>query len=679
MNKKLEIIVRTNRLFISALMAVVLVNFGFSQISMADEKGNHGPIYWSDHPPTGCPFPESSIYKSVSFPGRWASYTNADTWYLSWASDDNCYSPWTDGSINGFECTSFTNPAATGQAKITGSDPMNLKITNLGRVTASQNPHGGRYPCGSLVYNGVWYYGSYTLDNGESRGAQGNWNLFGPFVGFRYSLDWDHFTTSWDDGYWNQGPSMGDASQPLLEADRPVRIGSPHFVDFGKNMKYSPDGKAYLVSHGAETSDAVHNWIEGDSIYLSRVTPSVANINTKTAYEFYAGADSKGNPIWSRSYSDIKPMVSWPGQLGCVTITYNAPLKRYFMCITKGKIGQSYDTMILESSQLTGPWSMVHYLQNFGPQAYFVNIPSKFISKDGRSMWLCYSANFERNASPSSGNPVGSTYALCLQEMRIHVKGELAPQLKGLVEAEMMVISGTATTQRDDSASAGGMVAGITTTGSALELAKVARTPQISIRYASAVTGTMSLYVNGVHKQDIRFTSTGSNTGLYAVKIVDGNIPADASLRLQRDAADIGVSVDYVYIGAKPLRNGLIEAETALKVRGAGDYSDPLASGHKMVAYLNTIGSALEFINVAAANRLTVRYATINNGTFSLYVNGIHERDVVFNSTGEWTGAYEYKTESIVIPKGSTIRLQCDTGDVGINVDYIKLEMVDGL
>jgi len=28
-------------------------------------------------------------------------------------------------------------------------------------------------------------------------------------------------------------------------------MGSPHFVDFGKNMERSPDGKVYLVGHDA--------------------------------------------------------------------------------------------------------------------------------------------------------------------------------------------------------------------------------------------------------------------------------------------------------------------------------------------------------------------------------------------------------------------------------------------
>jgi hypothetical protein len=48
-------------------------------------------------------------------------------------------------------------------------------------------------------------------------------------------------------------------------------MGTPHFVDFGQNMKHSPDGKAYLVGHGALDDDpsprvAGNSWIAGDAI-----------------------------------------------------------------------------------------------------------------------------------------------------------------------------------------------------------------------------------------------------------------------------------------------------------------------------------------------------------------------------------------------------------------------------
>ena len=37
---------------------------------------------------------------------------------------------------------------------------------------------------------------------------------------------------------------------------------------------------------------------------------------------------------------------------------------------------------------------MVTYMKDFGEQAYFVNIPSKFISADGKTLWLCLLGEF---------------------------------------------------------------------------------------------------------------------------------------------------------------------------------------------------------------------------------------------------------------------------------------------
>ncbi len=81
-------------------------------------------------------------------------------------------------------------------------------------------------------------------------------------------------------------------------------MGAPHFVDFGKNMEHSPDGKAYLVGMGAEVidkmpRDANLSWISGDQIYMCRVTPSIENINDMSKYEFFGGHDKNGNPIWT--------------------------------------------------------------------------------------------------------------------------------------------------------------------------------------------------------------------------------------------------------------------------------------------------------------------------------------------------------------------------------------------
>ena len=404
----------------------------------------HTPVFdaflWKSEPPADCPFPKSKDLAGVVFTGVHSDYHFADTWYPTWASDGNLYSPWTDGSVFGEGSDSsgwsFTNEGATwpfnqkprkattGQAVLMGDDPINLTVKNLGTAQADPYPYGGRYPCGSLVYNGVWYYGTYCLSpHGTTRfgDVNYNWPWLGPFVGFRISHDLGKT--------WTETPHTPE--KPLFAESGmwgfPVKIGSPHFVDFGKNLEHSPDGKAYLVAHGAEDPDARArfanlSWITGDQVYLLRVTPSPATFNDPKAYEFFAGHDRDGLPLWSRDFKAIRPLLDWNNNMGCVTVTYVAPLKKYLMCVTDGgNTCARMHTYLLEADQITGPWRLVSYLKDFGEQAYFVNVPSKFVGADGRSMWLCYSANFapDWNGEKIRSRPGGSQYGLVMQEIRI--------------------------------------------------------------------------------------------------------------------------------------------------------------------------------------------------------------------------------------------------------------------
>jgi hypothetical protein len=251
-------------------------------------------------------------------------------------------------------------------------------------------------------------------------GINYNWPWLGPFVGFRWSTNYGQT--------WTQTPCTPE--KPLFGEQalngEPVKIGAPHFVDFGKAMEHSPDGKAYLVAQGASDGQnrryAYNSWITADQVYLIRVTPSIANMNDASQYEYYAGRDGSGADLWTHDFAKIQPIVEWRDHAGCVTMTYNAPLKKYLLCVTDGGNTVSrYNTYILESDRIMGPWRLVQHLGNFGEQAYFVNIPSKFIGADGRTLWLCYAANFSSGwgGITFKSKPPGSRYGLCLQEVRL--------------------------------------------------------------------------------------------------------------------------------------------------------------------------------------------------------------------------------------------------------------------
>jgi hypothetical protein len=393
---------------------------------------NFDPFTWPSMPPADCPFEDSNEITGLRFNGRCNEFLTpgkppADTWYFSWASDDRLYSGFTDGAVTRLgggvdHSVSWRLPFTTGQAVAEGDDPINLKIYSLGLTPSLPEPYGGRYPCGSLVLDGVWYYGTYCLSPEGSTYIGGrlyNWPWLGPFVGFRTSTD---FGRSWTETpHTPEKPLFGETGLH----GHPVKIGAPHFVDFGKNMEHSPDGYAYLVGHGAEATDEKPrtgnlSWISGDQVYMLRVKPGIENMNDASKYEFFGGHDGKGDAIWTNDFESIQPLIDWNNNCGCVTITYNAPLKKYLMCITDGwPTNAKMSSYTLESDNITGPWKLVTYMKNFGEQGYFLNFPSKFISEDGRTAWLCYSGNFwdEANGVSIGVNPPGSHYGMVLQEV----------------------------------------------------------------------------------------------------------------------------------------------------------------------------------------------------------------------------------------------------------------------
>jgi len=414
------------RIFIVfALLTAAVILCGLrNRSACAVQPETYPCMVWPSQPPASCPFPKSTDITGIAFTGRHIRYASADTWYPSWAANGNLYSPWTDGTVNGIRSASGGQRKTTGFATILGDDPLHLEISDAGVHRDDPAPYEGRYPCGSLVYKGVWYYGTYCLlDSDHDPGKGLNWDILGPFVGFRYSLD---YGKTWHDTpHTPADPLFGEPGAPGGK----VKMGAPHFVDFGRDMQYSPDGKAYLVGHGATDPDpdprpANLSWITGDQIYMARVKPSIHNMNNRTRYEFFSGCDAKQRPIWRRDFARIRPLVDWNNNCGCVTMTYNAPLKKFLMCITDGGDTISkFNTYVLESDHVAGPWKLVVYMHEFGEQAYFVNIPSKFISADGRTAWLCYAANF----SNGNGNwdthhraiPPGGGYGMTLQEIKL--------------------------------------------------------------------------------------------------------------------------------------------------------------------------------------------------------------------------------------------------------------------
>ena len=126
----------------------------------------YDPFTWPGKIPEGCPFEHSKAFNAIRFLGVKSGFRYGDTWYPTWAGNDILYSPWTDGKtkrLDGYTdwSQSWVDPVhiTTGQGVILGDDPLNLIAYSIGLDKSSPAaPYPGRYPCGSLIHNGVWYY-----------------------------------------------------------------------------------------------------------------------------------------------------------------------------------------------------------------------------------------------------------------------------------------------------------------------------------------------------------------------------------------------------------------------------------------------------------------------------------------------------------------------------------------
>ena len=223
-------------------------------------------------------------------------YTKADTWFVSWANDDLLYSGFTDGTVDQVPSSSgaaYPNSnTTTGHAMILGSDPLNLTIVSPGIFASNTGPYMGRYPSANLHYDGVWYQSTYGVSDNDAPCS--NWCVQGPFISFRYSLDQGN---SWHDYNLHPINPTDNLFNQSSDKKQKIKYGALHFVDFGKNQQWSPDGYAYLIGHGSNssfpaspnTSFPVESWNEGDQIYLSRVRPSIQTMNDFNQFEFWDG------------------------------------------------------------------------------------------------------------------------------------------------------------------------------------------------------------------------------------------------------------------------------------------------------------------------------------------------------------------------------------------------------
>jgi len=170
-------------------------------------------------------------------------------------------------------------------------------------------------------------------------------------------------------------------------------FGCPAFVQFGKNYKGARDSYIYIAS---QANDSAYDY--SPDIVMARVKKDSAM--DRSSYVFFAGFDENGDPLWSHDISKRKPIFTDANGTQRIAITYNAPLGRYILTtshLAGKKATHTAALSVFEAPEPWGPWSTVYYDDHWSVEdgkdcrTYHHRFPPKWMSADGKMMWLLYS------------------------------------------------------------------------------------------------------------------------------------------------------------------------------------------------------------------------------------------------------------------------------------------------
>jgi len=313
------------------------------------------------------PYPASTLIARMDWdeePVRIGFDGVGDNWPTTWGDDDINYTTYGDGRGFGGEKLPRESSLSLGFARVHGHPPHHwgedLKTDADVPVGWGEN---GIKSSGLLMVDSVLYLfvRNYKVD-GDWRHSRLAW-----------SIDKGK-TWKWADWYFSDS------------------FGCPDFVQCGKNYDQAKDEYVYIVS---QDSNSAYDYTR--HLVMARVP--ITAITDRRRYEFFAGTDSAGNPIWTPEIADRKPIFTDGRGVFRVGITYNPPLKRFFLATSHwvadwpGPRKHTSALGVFEASNPWGPWATVYYDDWWlGDKTCFHHkFPAKYISADGLEMWCLFS------------------------------------------------------------------------------------------------------------------------------------------------------------------------------------------------------------------------------------------------------------------------------------------------
>jgi hypothetical protein len=134
-------------------------------------------------------------------------------------------------------------------------------------------------------------------------------------------------------------------------------------------------------------------------------------IKNRDAYEFLKGYGKNSEPLWTKAIDERGAVFTHKGKCYRSGISYNPVLKRYFWSQTlpgqdarfQGGFG------IYDGPEPWGPWTTVFYTEawDVGP-GETSSFPSKWMSADGKTLYLVFSGDDHFSVRKAILTPAGS-------------------------------------------------------------------------------------------------------------------------------------------------------------------------------------------------------------------------------------------------------------------------------
>lgn len=317
------------------------------------------------------PYPPSPVIRKVTFAPVSEirrDCIDSDNFPITWAEDDALYTAYGDGW--GFEPRT-EKKLSLGFAKVLGG-PEDFRGVNIRSETGEltgDGPAGGK-ASGMLCVDGVLYMWVRNLGNSQLAWSE------------------DHGRT------WHWGFKFETS------------FGCPTFLNFGRNYEGARDRYVYTYSN-----DGPSAYESYDGMVLARVPRQ--RIRDREAYEFFVRLDERGEPVWTRDIDQRGHVFVNPKGCQRSDVVYNPGIKRYLMCLG---IDHEGSWGIFDAPEPWGPWTTAFFTEYWGlGRTHYYRIPSKWISPDGRTMYLVFSGR----------NHNGVVYdAFCVRKLTLSTAAE---------------------------------------------------------------------------------------------------------------------------------------------------------------------------------------------------------------------------------------------------------------